>query len=482
MHNKARRNTNLRLWLIVAVVCLALTLPQCRRAPSPAKPNVLLLVVDALRADHLGLHGYSRNTSPRLEEFARRGIVFDRAYAQAPSTFPSTAAMFTGRYPSHTQISSEEHWFELSQECTTLAEVLSDTGYQTGFFTANPLHAYDSLVDGERWITGFEQGFQEFFVASDCYNNRIRAAELNEHAMKWIGGRPPRKPFLACVWYVDPHHPYEPPEEFRALFADSYEGDADWHKNMGELWFFPKAIPEEERQHLINLYDAEIAYTDACIGSMLDSLDRAGVLSNTLVIVTADHGEAFYEHGLWGHGMGLYDEFIHVPLVIVPPQARTRDEHRRNASIVGHIDLMPTILDYAGVDTELRPQEMRGLSLKPVLTDPDAALDRHAIAAEIVLGLKPDGEPATGTSRALITRRFKLIETRPLDGPITRQLFDLQNDPREERSLADDPTLAEQIELMSAQLELILGERIRPPGLLPEHEHIRKRLRALGYL
>jgi len=469
-----------RFWFVAALVCLALTLPQCRRSPSPAKPNIMLLVVDALRADHLGLYGYARRTSPRLEEFARRGIVFDRAYAQGPSTFPSTAAIFTGRYPSHTQISSEEHWFELNRECRTLAEVLSDAGYQTGFFTANPLHAYDSLRDGKRWITGFEQGFDEFFVGSQYWSGRLRAGELNEHAMKWIGERSRRRPFFACVWYVDPHHPYEPPEEFWKLFADSYKGDADWNKNMRELWFSGKAIPEEERQHLINLYDAEIAYTDFCIGELLNALDRNGVLSDTLVMVTADHGEAFHEHGLWAHGLGLYEELIHVPLVVVPPQARARAEHLRNDSIVGHIDLMPTILDYANVDLELRPQEMVGLSLKPVLTDPDAVLGRHAIAAEMVFGLKPEREPGTTTSRALITQRFKLIETRPLDGPMTTQLFDLEKDPREERSIADDPSSAEQIELMSTQLVYILGEPAQRPGELPEH--IRERLRALGYL
>jgi arylsulfatase A-like enzyme len=479
MHNRVRRNTKHNIWLIVAVICLALTLPQCRRA-APARPNILLLVVDALRADHLGLYGYSRNTSPRLEEFARRGTVFDRAYAQAPSTFPSTAAMFTGRYPSHTQISSEEHWFELSRECTTLAEVLSDAGYQTGFFTANPLHAYDSLVEGERWITGFEQGFDEFFVGSQWWGNRLRAGELNEHAMKWIDQCSQQNPFLACLWYVDPHHPYEPPEQFHKLFPDPYKGETDWNKNMGELWFSGKSISEEERQHLISLYDAEIAYMDSCVGAMLDSLNATGVLADTMVILTADHGEAFHEHGTWVHGLGLHEEQIHVPLLIVPPGSRMQSKPRRTDSIAGHIDLMPTILDYANVDPELRPQEMHGLNLKPVLTDSDATLDRHGIGAEIVFGLKPDGEPATGTTRALITQRFKLIETRPLDAPVTTQLFDLESDPREERPVAEDPSSAEQIELMSAQLALIFGEPARRTGPLPEH--IRKRLRALGYL
>jgi arylsulfatase A-like enzyme len=416
-----------------------------------------------------------------LEEYARRGVVFERAYAQASSTFPSTAAIFTGRYASHTQVSSEEQWFQLSEQCRTLAETLSDAGYQTGFFTANPLHAYDSVSgDGERWITGFEQGFHEYFVGSVYWSKRLRAGQLNERAMKWIEQWHQRKPFLACIWHVDPHSPYDPPKEFRELFPDSYESETDWNKEMADLWATRRSIPEDARQHLINLYDAEIAYTDSCIGEMLDSLDRKGVLSDTLVIVTADHGEAFYDHGTWIHGFALYEELIHIPLVIITPNAHIRSERHRNNSLVGHIDLMPTILDYAGVESDKRPPEIQGLSLKPLLTTPDAVMNRHAIASEVVFGIMPGSEPGAFSGRALITQRFKFIEAREGGNVTETRFFDLEQDPLEQHSLADDPSSAEQMELMSAQLGLILGEPTKRPGPLPEH--IRDRLRALGYL
>jgi len=472
---RARRSVQ----LIVALAGLGLILTGCTRPTRPATPNVLLLVVDALRADHLGFYGYPRATSPRLDEYARRGMVFDRAYAQASSTFPSTAAIFTGQYPSRTQIASAEHWFQLSQECTTLAEVLTEAGYETGFFTANPLHAYDSFGDGERWSLGFEQGFREFFVGSKYYGNRLRADALNARAMRWMVQHHPRKPFFACIWYIDPHTPYEPPNEFRRLFPDSYEGE-DWNKKMGDLWATGKSIPEEARQHLINLYDAEIAYTDFCIGTMLDALDHKGVLSDTLVFVTADHGEAFHEHGVWVHGLFMYEELIRIPLMIIPRKAQARGEPSRNDSLVGHIDLMPTILDYAGVESENRPGEIQGLNLEPLLSTPDTVISRHAIAAEEVHGLKPSGEPGEFTSRALITERFKLIETRKRDEPTKTFLFDLEQDPLERQSLAGDPSFAEQVELLSAQLKLTLGEPAEKLGPLPEH--VRERLRAIGYL
>lgn len=469
-----------RIAIALTALILALSSVQCGRSPRASGPNFLILVVDALRADHMGVYGYSKATSPRLDEYARRGVVFDRAYAQASSTFPSTAALFTGRYPSDTQIANER-MFELSQECATLAEVMKDAGYRTGFFSANPLHAYDSVGTGEAWSPGFDQGFDEYFVGSRFYPDRLRAAALNEPAMKWIGQADRGKPFLACIWYIDVHTPYEPPPEFRERFPDPYEGETDWNKKLGGLWATGESIPEEARQHLINLYDGEIAYTDSSIGDMFDTLADKGVLANTAVMVTADHGEAFHEHGQWVHGLGLYEELIHIPLIIIPPQAQTRSQPSRNTSLVGLIDLMPTMLDYAAVPSENRPDEMQGLSLRALVEGTSADIDRPAIAAELGLPLKPGGDPAALSSRALITERFKLIEEWVRDEPPTVLLFDLKQDPLEQHSLADDPASSDQVELLRAQLKLVLGERdkLDVPAL---PKHVRDRLRAIGYL
>jgi arylsulfatase len=429
----------------------------------------------------MGVYGYSRPTSPKLDEYARQGVVFDRAYAQAASTFPSTAAVFTGRYPSDTQMANER-MFELSQECKTLAEVLKDAGYRTGFFSANPLHAYDCFGTLDRWSPGFEQGFDEYFVGSEFYSNRLRAAALNERAIQWIGQPQRRGPFLACIWYIDVHTPYEPPPEFRELFPDPYEDEVDGNEEMRELWKTGKPISEEGRQHLINLYDAEIAYTDSSIGDMLDTLADKGVLANTLVMVTADHGEAFHEHGQWVHGFGLYEELIHIPLLIIPPQAQTRSKLSRNDSLVGLIDLMPTMLDYAAVPSEKRPDEIQGVNLRQLVEGTVTSIERHAIAAELGLPLKPGVEPTAAlSSRAIITERFKLIETWMPEEPATVLLFDLEQDPLEQHSLADDPDSSDQVEFLRAQLKLILGEedKLAIPDL---PEHVRDRLRAIGYL
>jgi len=469
-----RFRTLLMVWILI---CASV---HCGRSPRASGPNFLILVVDALRADHMGVYGYSKATSPRLDEYARRGVVFDRAYAQAPSTFPSTAAIFTGRYPADTQIANER-MFELSQECATLAEILKDAGYRTGFFSANPLHAYDSAGSGEAWSPGFDQGFDEYLVGSRFYSDRLRAAALNQRAMEWIRHGDQRKPFLTCIWYIDVHTPYEPPSDYRRLFPDSYEGEIDGDKVMGELWSTGKSIPEEARQHLINLYDAEIAYTDSCIAHMLDTLCDEGVLANTLVLVTADHGESFHEHGQWLHGWGLHEEQVHIPLLAIPPQARMRSQPSRNGSLVGLIDLMPTVLDYAAVPSEKRPPEMQGLSLRPLVDRTSTEIEREAIAAELRLPLKPGGDPAALSSRAIVTKRFKLIETWLRDEPPTIHLFDLEQDPLEQRSLADDPASTDRVELLRAQLKLLLGERDKlDVRNLPKH--VRDRLRAIGYL
>jgi len=467
-----------RLPLTTLILCLAVALTQCTRQPSP--PNVFVLVVDALRADHLGLYGYPMNTSPRLAEYAKRGVVFDRAYAQAPSTFPSTAVMLVSQYPSDVQLVSE-HAFQLGQEWITLPEVLQDAGYRTAFFTANPLHAYDSFSDGKSRSHGFEQGFDEFFAGSRFYSDRLRARELNERVMEWIAQDDAGKPFLALVWYVDPHTPYEPPEEFRALFPDSYEGETDWNKHMGKLWATGESIPEEARQHLISLYDAEIAYADASIGEILDELDEEGVLRNTMLIVTADHGEAFHEHGTWVHGLGLYEELIRVPLIIIPPGGGVAQQTTRNTAVVGHIDLMPTILDYAGVPSEKRPHTIRGLSLKPFVEGKDTIIGRRGLAAEFVFGLGPGREPGSFTGRAFVTERFKLMQISQQGELTETRLFDLLRDPGEQHSLSDDPSFKGELDLLTAQLNRILKPR-EPTAPLSLPEHVRDRLRAVGYL
>jgi arylsulfatase A-like enzyme len=370
----------------------------------------------------------------------------------------------------------------LSAELTTLAEILEDSGYRTGFFSANALFGYNVSGNDEPWSLGFEQGFDEFFVATGSHSGYLRAEPLNEHALKWIVRRGSRRPFFAYIHYMDPHIPYDPPPEFRELFPDSYEGDVEWDKKMLELWASGESIPEDARQHMISLYDAEIAYADRCVAEMLDSLDGAGLLSDTLVVLTADHGEAFHEHdGIWVHGLGLYEELIRVPLVIVPPNAEVRPEPARNSSVVGLIDLMPTILDFAKVTSRKRPAAMRGLSLTALLEDTSAAAQRTGVAAELRYAFRPEGDPQAFTSRALVTDRLKLIEiNRPGEPPRTL-LFDLKQDPLEQRSLSGDPSSDEQIELLRTQLDLILGERDRVPGR-PLPERVRDRLRALGYL
>ena len=476
-----KRPGAIRLHMPLAVLVLILASLQCGRSSRSAGPNVLLLVVDALRADHMGVYGYSRDTTPRLDEYARRGVVFDRAYSQASATMPSVCTMFTSLYPSDHSVRAGGP-LVLSQEVTTLAEVLKEVGYRTGCFSANTLFARGITGDDEQWSPGFDQGFEEFFVAPGSPSAYLSARALNERAVEWISKRGSGRPFFAYVHYMDSHLPYDAPVQFRERFLDSHESEIDWSKKMRQLWETGESIAEEARQHLISLYDAEIAYADHCIGEMLALLESKRVISDTLLIVTADHGEAFHEHkGIWVHGSGLYEELIHVPLIIVPPNAEVEAEPSRNGSIVGLIDLMPTILDHAGVPGEKRPDEMRGLSLATVLKDTTAVLQRDGVAAELKFVLRPKGDPQAFTSRALITERFKLIETDVRDKPTEILVFDLELDPLEQHSLADDPSSNKRVERLRAELDIILGGGDQAPGrALPKR--VRDRLRALGYL
>jgi arylsulfatase A-like enzyme len=387
-----------------------------------------------------------------------------------------------------------EHGVILSRRYTlepahvTLPEVLAEKGYRTGFFSANPLFAY-TLGKGESWSPGFEQGFHDFKVFNRFFNDAMRAPELSEQVSRWIIERRGGRPFFAYVHYVEPHVPYEPPEGFRERYPDSYDGEIDGStEQMHEITIQATRVPETARRHLINLYDAEIASADAAISEMLIALEEKGLLDNAIVIITADHGEAFYEHGMWQHTTGLYEEFVHVPLVVIPPRSAYQQALATNNEIVGLVDLMPTILDYVGLRDDERPRSMRGSSLRPLLEGrrPGPEIEyvkreRRDTVAQIDIGRPPEPLISGRITVALMTPRFKLIESRLPDKESEIFLFDLQSDPEEQHTLAQDGEHEQQLRALRTRLgEIASRPELIFPIVLPEN--LRERLRALGYL
>ncbi len=343
-------------------------------APSGA-PNVVLLVLDTVRADHLSLYGYSRPTTPHLADLAARSIVFDGARSPAPWTLPAHASMFTGRWPHELSVDYDR---PLDGEFPTLAESFSARGYRTGGFVGN-----DFYCNG--WF-GVDRGFSRYEDAPEnrdlsvqqtlrCaaltrmlmpvavrfgiwpttgqYPTHKPAEKVNQDALAWLDGSPGDRPFFLFLNYIDAHGPYIIPEEFprtftklptprlREIFAAARRKGNDLRLGESER----QASLTEMAREGIDAYDDCLRYIDEQIARLLAELDRRGVGRNTWIVISADHGEHFGEHGKYWHGNTLYREQVNVPLLIVPPGGTSG---RRVAEPVSTRDLAATIADLAG--------------------------------------------------------------------------------------------------------------------------------------
>ncbi|MCC7353654.1 MAG: sulfatase, partial [Anaerolineae bacterium] len=326
--------------VLVSVAGLAFGVPRTvpsgtRESVAQSKaPNVLLVVLDTLRADHLSSYGYARPTTLNLDRLAQQGVLFEKAYATAAWTLPSHATLFTGRYGYEHRAGVKP----LDTRYPTLAEALYLQGYATAGFSANSYYVTPA--------TGLKRGFEHFavyyhsvtdMVARTFYGDflldrlpllgyydrpgRKRAAEVNREFLSWVGKKQDA-PFFAFLNYFEVHDPYLAPPPYQTRFTDQpTRGNRINtvlypHDFTGGRPFSPQEIQAE-----IDGYDASLVYLDAELGNLFDRLAALGVLDNTVVIITSDHGEAFSTHGLFGHGNSMYRELLHVPLIIRYPRA-----------------------------------------------------------------------------------------------------------------------------------------------------------------
>jgi arylsulfatase A-like enzyme/tetratricopeptide (TPR) repeat protein len=296
-----------------------------------AHPNIILFTLDTTRGDRMGFLGSNRGLTPNLDHLAEQSVVFTRAYAQVPLTTPSHAALLTGTYPQFNHI--EDLGAPLGKDLPYLPDILHQQGYHTAAF----IGAY-ILDPWSKTAIGFERGFD--FYDTDYHARRPgedryksverRAEDVANRALKWISTHPQR-PFFVWLHFYDAHDPYDPPSPFKEKYAS-----------------FP--------------YDGEIAYTDSVVGSFLRVLNRHGLYQNSVIAIAADHGEAFGEHGEQRHGMFLYDETIHVPLLLKMPGAKFAG--KRIETRVALADVAPSLLDVAGVAV---PKEMQAQSVLPLI-------------------------------------------------------------------------------------------------------------------
>ncbi|MFC1752973.1 sulfatase [Thermoproteota archaeon] len=305
-----------RLIVIIVIGVAVLSLILIVQRNKAEQPNVIIILIDALRRDHLGVYGYYRNTTPNIDRFSQEAIVFQDAISQCPGTSPSVASLFTSLYSSfHGCISYSDKGEEvkadfLNLKLETLAEMFKEKGYRTGAFVAN------------HWICRrlqFDQGFDVFDPIDEVF--KPLAFKLSEKAFQWIN-KDKAKPFFAYLHYMDVHGPYQPPPPYDSFFKS--ERVRQMSKKESDSLGYLSAGRERDKNDLnyyIDRYDGEIRYTDYHIGRFLEKLREHNLLENTIIVITADHGEAFFDHGFCDHGHTVYCEEINVPLIIKFPKS-----------------------------------------------------------------------------------------------------------------------------------------------------------------
>ncbi|HSE66140.1 MAG TPA: sulfatase, partial [Gemmatimonadales bacterium] len=408
------------------------------RLPAAAgdRPNVLLIILDTVRAKSLSLYGYHRDTSPSLIHLAERGVRFDRAFATAPWTLPSHASLLTGDYPH--QLSAD--WVEpLDRKVPTLAERFKAEGYVTGGFVAN--------VGYLSWEFGLNRGFAHYedylfrprdilestsigrqldysflvrdLLRTDQHLVRIDAPSINRRFLNWVAQRGDR-PFFAFLNYYDAHGPYLPPAPWDRRYGSPRTDDrSTLHRFLGRPFGpLPQTVVEREMEQ----YDGALAYLDNQIGQLIEELDRRHVLDHTIVLLTADHGEEFGEHGLFDHGNSLYRPSVQVPLLVV--YRGTVPEGGRVEQPVTLRDVAATLADLAGLPSGVVP----GASLARFWRGsfPLEPRTQSPVISEVSKGIRtpPQYPVSRGDMRSLVEGGQRYI----LGGDGTEQIFDLGDD------------------------------------------------------
>jgi len=460
------------------------------RAPGERPPNVLLISVDTLRADHLSCYGYERATSPRLDALLARGALFERATSPAPWTLPSYGSLFTGRMPGehragvkarrdalwgtaasgHAVPDAEKEELDQAEAMAdgfdTLAGVLSGAGYRTAALVNNPF-----LHPGR----GVSRGFGRYAVYG------LKASDGVDLALEWIEAQA-GAPWFLFLHLLDPHAPYAPPAPFdRTWSARSVEEVDGYPFTLADVRAL--ADPRAYRDVLVDMYDAEIRYTDAEIGRLLDALEASGAAAETVIVVHSDHGEELWDHGGFEHGHALWEELLHVPLGVVYPPLVPAGV--RVAGRVRTIDVFPTLLDLLGLDPAahgfdpprggVREAEL-GRSLVPWITGGRGDEDLVALAEAVLYG-PPFG--AWQEAKARLEGDRKLIAGGP---PETDLLFDLAYDPGETEDLAGaEPAAARAMRARLEEWHRRVLLTAAPGAAVEVDEATREALGELGY-
>lgn len=460
------------------------------------RPNIVLIVMDSVRADHLSSYGYYRVTTPNIDKLTKQGVLFENAFSPATWTPPSHASIFSGKYPFQHKTIGKNIYFK--DEETSITEILSCNGYETFGITHCAILASKN---------GFNKGFQKYINTSETslvssrfirenFKDAIRTLikgldshtyRINEITKRLLSNRPfKEKPFFLFINYFNCHTPYNPPRPFKKKFS-AHHHDLDSRKLRARvnyiasgkgLYAFLKEellISPREWEVVESCYDGELAYLDCRIGELFEFFRSEGILNNTLLIITSDHGEYFGEHGLFGHIFGLYDELLHVPLIMVYPDEIPKGT--RISNIVSTIDIFHTIMDLVFIK---KPKNKLGKTLCPfedrrfhdfILAESEYEVSKENACMPRIHALS--------RCKCIRTASYKYINSPDLG---EEELYDLREDPSERVNVACKypkkvKYFRKQLQKTVQKLDFRSSEKT-----IPEDTYIRKRLRDLGYL
>jgi len=417
--------------------------------------NVVLISIDTCRADYLTCYGYPLKTTPNIDALAKKAILFENVYTPVPFTLPAHCSMLTGTVPAYHGVLGNQG-YKLGKDNITLAEILSDNGFTTAAFISS------FILDSQ---FGLGQGFDSY--DDEFENERITMGfaertgdETTRHVIRWLEEKRGQKNFI-FLHYYDPHYTYEPPEPFASKFIS-----ASLLKNLPtNLGRDPGYL---DRYAGKMAYAGEIAYTDHCIGRVIDKLKEVGLYDSSLIIITSDHGESLGEHRENTHGYFIYQSTVKVPLVFIFPGGLKAKSIK---ATVGLVDILPTVCSLLGMES---PNGIQGKDLNPYFKGQNQPYpDRHIFCQSL--------EPTVYMANSLlgvVNNRYKYIQTtRP-------ELYDLTVDPQELDNLIDKQS--NRARIMKDKLQQILELTVRseaPSDAKHElDEQSRKRLESLGYL
>ena len=444
------RNYPLKAAALAVIVLLAsnvYSVIDSKRTVSD-RPNVIFICIDALRADHLGSYGYTRDTSPFIDQLTQKGAMFTNVTSQSSWTKTSVATFLTSDYEMLSRIVGEED--KLPPEVNTLAEILKNHGYTTGAFVANP------------WLLpqfGFKQGFDYYNTQQvmDDRGRRIKVEDITAYLDKIK-----KRKFFLYVHFMDVHSPYHPPAPYDQMFTGE---KGSYRYRNGKM-----IINKDDLDKTVGLYDGEIRSLDEKISILFRYLNKQHLLRNTLVIINADHGDEFMEHGGMGHGTTLYRELLHVPLFILPPDD-IDIERSIIPSPVRSIDIVPTILDILKIQPVT---DIDGVSLLELIKGGHDFSPPAALSAVRSHNLK---DSLISLSNARYHYIYNISKH-------MNELYDLQNDPGEKENLVSTkPELAgkmhDEMENLSAEY---LHNNASPSAKTSINKETLETLKSLGYI